>query len=257
MSGGGPGLVRVPVDGPCVAVFTTRRGGVSRGPYAELNLAGIGTADDAPGDVRTNRRRVCRALGLSVGDVVAGTQVHGTRVRPVMAGERPRGFDDPAHRWPEGDGLVCETPGVGLAVFGADCLPVLLWRRDRAAVAAVHAGWRGLVGGILERAVAALGDPRATAAAIGPGIGPCCYPVGAQVRDAFRTRFGEGVAVGEALDLTAAARIALGMAGVAPSAIWAIGACTSCDRERWFSFRRDGGPTGRQAGLIWGVDTQP
>jgi len=241
--------VRVPVDGPCAAVFTTRIGGTSRGPYATLNLAA--TVDDAPDDVRANRQGLCRAVGIDPACVVVGTQVHGLRVRHV---DEPSGkFLDPEYKWPEGDGLVSSLPGVGVGVFGADCLSVLLWRRDRPQVAAIHAGWRGLVDGILERAVRQMGGAEGIAAAIGPGIGPCCYPVSADVRDRFAARFGQSCLAGDAVDLVRAARTALGGAGLPGSAVWAIETCTSCDGVRWFSFRRDGAPTGRQAGIIWPI----
>jgi len=244
-------FVHPPVDGPCMAVFTTRIGGVGRAPYAALNLAG--TVDEAPGAVHANRQAVCTALGLDPARVVVGTQVHGTRVRHVGPDELPSPFLDATHRWPDGDGLVSSLPGVAVGVFGADCLSVLLWRRDLPRVAAIHAGRRGLVDGVLERAVLELGSAERIGAAIGPGIGPCCYPVSAEVRDRFAVRFGESCLAGEAVDLVSAARTALLGAGVAGSAVWAIDTCTSCDRERWFSFRRDGAPTGRQAGIIWAV----
>ncbi len=138
-------------------------------------------------------------------------------------------------------------------MLGADCLPVLLWRRDRPEVAAAHAGWRGLVAGVLEEAVAALGAPERVAAAVGPGIGPCCYPVSAEVRERFAARFGAGVVAAPAVDLAAAARVALVGAGVPDAAIQTVEACTSCDAERFFSYRRDGAASGRQAGLVWAV----
>lgn len=244
-------FVRPPVDGPCAAAFTTRTGGVSRGRYAAMNLAG--TVDDVPDDVRTNRELVCGRLGIDAARVQVGTQVHGTSVHRVAQTGAAGAFLDPTHRWPDGDGLISEEPGVAVGVFGADCLPVVLWRRDRPAVTAVHAGWRGLVNGILERAVDALGGGQRVGAAVGAGIGPCCYPVSAEVRDRFVARFGSGVVRGDAVDLAGAAEAALTARGVPSSAVWVLGSCTSCEAGRWFSFRRDGAPTGRQAGLIWPV----
>jgi polyphenol oxidase len=248
-----PEFVRAPVDGPCVAVFTTRRGGSSHGPYAALNLGG--TVEDAPADVAANRQAVCAALGVDPESVVVGRQVHGAHVRHVGSGELPSPFLDAPHVWRDGDGLVSSLPGVGVGVFAADCLPVLLWRRDLPKVAAVHAGWRGLVAGILEGAVTQLGPAARLGAAIGPGIGPCCYPVSVEIRDRFVARFGEQVLAGNAVDLVGAARAALVGAGLAASAVWALETCTSCDGDRWFSFRRDGAPTGRQLGLIWPISS--
>ena len=244
-----PELIEVPTGAPARAVFTTRRGGVSGGSFAALNLGAERGDDDA--DVRANRALVCGALGLDGEAVSMLHQVHGSA--SVTGG-------DPAHRgrflgalrgWPDGDVLVSDVPGAGLAVLGADCLPVLLWHRDRPAVAAAHAGWRGLVDGVVEAAVAALGDPSRLGAAIGPGIGPCCYPVSAEVRERFAARFGEAVVVGPAVDLAGAARRALGDAGLPDAAIQTVDACTSCEPERFFSFRRDGEASGRQAGIVW------
>jgi YfiH family protein len=244
-----PVLVRPPVDGPAGAAFTTRAGGAGTGAFASLNLGG-GQGDD-PATVRANRRAVCAALGLDPGRVAVGQQVHGADIRVLDRPHGPAPFCDALEGWPEGDGLLSRTPGLGLAVLGADCLPVLLWRRDVPGVAAVHAGWRGLVAGVVEGAVRALGDPARTGAAIGPGIGPCCYAVGEEVRGAFAARFGPGVVRGAAVDLAAAGRAALTAAGLPPSAVWAMETCTSCDEPRWFSHRRDRGVTGRQAGVVW------
>jgi YfiH family protein len=203
------------------ALFTTRRGGVSEGPYASLNL-GLSTDDDA-GRVCDNRERVRAAVGAQ--RLAQGRQVHGTRV--VVDAE---GIE-------EADGQVTTAPGVAAMVLVADCLPVALAGAER--VGMVHAGWRGLAAGVLERGVEATG---AVAAAIGPGIGPCCYEVGDDVRAVFGTSE-------PTLDLKAIARARLEAAGVRD--IHDCGLCTSCDAERFFSHRRDRGVTGRQAGLAW------
>jgi polyphenol oxidase len=150
-----------------------------------------------------------------------------------------------------GDGLATRRVGIGVMVLGADCLPVLLWRTDEPAVAAAHAGWRGLVAGVLAGAVRALGRPERVGAAVGPGIGPCCYPVSAEVRERFAGAFGQGVVRGPAVDLAAAARAALAAEGVAPGSIQAVEACTSCEADRFFSYRRDGDQCGHQGGLAW------
>jgi polyphenol oxidase len=203
------------------ALFTTRRGGVSEGPYASLNL-GLWTEDD-PGCVQLNRERVQAQAGAS--RLAQGRQVHGTRVVVDAQGIE------------EADGQVTTARGVAAVVLVADCLPIALVGRDAAGV--VHAGWRGLAGGVLEEGVAACG---AVAAAIGPGIGPCCYEVGDDVRAVFGTSE-------PTLDLKAIARARLEAAGVGE--VHDCGLCTSCDAERFFSHRRDRGVTGRQAGLAW------
>jgi YfiH family protein len=203
------------------ALFTTRRGGVSEGPYASLNL-GLWTDDDA-GRVRENRERVRVEVGAE--RLAQGRQVHGTRV--VVD----------AQDIEEADGQVISDPGVAAMVLVADCLPVALAGPERVGV--VHAGWRGLAGGVLEEGVAACGP---VAAAIGPGIGPCCYEVGDDVRAVFGTSE-------PTLDLKAIARSRLEAAGVGE--VHDCGLCTSCEAERFFSHRRDRGVTGRQAGLAW------
>jgi YfiH family protein len=203
------------------ALFTTRRGGVSEGPYASLNL-GLWTDDDA-GRVHDNRERVQVQVGAS--RLAQGRQVHGTRV--VVDAE---GIE-------EADGQVISGRGVAAVVLVADCLPVALAGPERVGV--IHAGWRGLAAGVLEAGVEATG---AVCAAIGPGIGPCCYEVGDDVRAVFGTSE-------RTLDLKAIARGRLEAAGVRD--IHDCGLCTSCDAERFFSHRRDRGVTGRQAGLAW------
>jgi YfiH family protein len=203
------------------ALFTTRRGGVSEGPYASLNL-GLLTEDDAD-RVAANRERVRVQAGAE--RLAQGRQVHGTRV--VVDGQDGE----------EADGQVTSRAGVAAIVLVADCLPVALAGPGAAGV--VHAGWRGLAGGVLEAGVAAAG---AVAAAIGPGIGPCCYEVGDDVRAVFGTS-------GRTLDLKAVARARLRDAGV--TEIHDSGLCTACDAKRFFSHRRDRGLTGRQAGLAW------
>jgi purine-nucleoside/S-methyl-5'-thioadenosine phosphorylase / adenosine deaminase len=212
------------VDLPgATALFTTRRGGLSEGPYASLNL-GLWTDDD-PERVRDNRERVRDQTGAR--RLAQGRQVHGTRV--VVDGDGAQ----------EADGQVTTQRGVAAIVLAADCLPVALAGPHAAGV--VHAGWRGLAAGVLEAGVAALaGGP--LAAAIGPGIGPCCYAVGDDVRAVFGTE-------GRTLDLKSIARRRLEDAGVAEIHDCAL--CTACDPQRFFSHRRDRGVTGRQAGLAW------
>ena len=211
--------------------FSTRKGGVSEGPYESLNL-GILTEDEGE-RVETNRRRLAAAAGIDFALIAMGWQVHGTDVKE---------WDGP----PEGelekvDGHVTARDDLAPLVIVADCLPVALSDGER--VAMVHCGWRGLAGGILEKALALFAET--PTAAVGPGIGACCYEVGDEVRDQFDTRFADG----RMLDLRAVADDRLRAASV--ERVEHVDLCTSCREDLFFSHRRDGGVTGRQGGLVW------
>lgn len=223
------------------AAFSARMGGVSEGPFESLNLGD--SSGDEWGAVAENRYRLAAALGLQAEGVAIGRQVHGIELaeHPTLQAGAP--FGAPGAPAPEVDGHVTAEPGLAALVFVADCLPVALAGPN--GVAMLHCGWRGLAGGIVARGVAAIG---ATDAVIGPGIGPCCYEVGVEVLDAFG-RLGWGVASGRRLDLVEVAERLLRAAGV--ERIDATDICTSCEAGYFFSHRRDGGLTGRQAGLVW------
>jgi YfiH family protein len=222
------------------ALFSTRRGGVSAAPYDSLNLGRL-TQDD-PAAVDENRARLAAATGHGRERILYGRQVHGVRVRRAT---EPPGDDRPVE--PE-DGQATALAGHPALVFTADCLPVVL--AAGRAVAAVHAGWRGLAAGILAEGVAAvreLGADGPVHALVGPGARGCCYEVGEEVHAAFA---GYGARVGERnVDLAAVARAKLAEAGAAE--IHDVGLCTMCRPELFFSHRRDGGVTGRQAGVVW------
>jgi YfiH family protein len=215
------------------AVFTTRRGGVSGGPYASLNL-GLSTADTRA-NVQANRERLAAQLGVELSFT---RQVHGTAIHHAGAA------------MPEGDGQITTAAGVAPAVTVADCLPIVI--AAAGVVVVLHGGWRGLAGGIVAAGVRALRAARAdeeVAAAIGPGAGGCCYEVGEEVLSVFAAH-GPSVRNGRNLDLKAVARSELEVAGV--SEVHDIGLCTLCGpSDLLFSHRRDGGVTGRQAGLAW------
>lgn len=223
------------------AAFTTRLGGVSEPPFDSLNLGVL--TDDEEGAVAENRRRLAAALGIDPGQVPIGLQVHGAEVIRHQGPQSPSPFAAPGSPLPEADGHVVTAPGLTPLVFVADCLPIaLLGPRG---LALLHCGWRPMAAGILAKGVVMVG---ATEAAIGPGIGPCCYEVGDEVLAAF-SELGEGVADGRMLDLVEVARRLLAAAGV--EKVESAGLCTSCESELFFSHRRDGGRTGRQAGLAW------
>jgi polyphenol oxidase len=224
------------------AVTTTRAGGVSAAPYASFNL-GDHVGDD-PAAVRANRAVLRADLELPA-DPLWLRQAHGTRI--VDAQHAPPGA--------EADGAVAAAPGVVCAVLTADCLPVFLCDRAGTRVALVHAGWRGLAAGAVERGVEALGLPGGHLLAwLGPAIGPAAFEVGTEVRDAFLAHDRAAAADFRDddgrlhADLYALARRRLAACGV--SAVSGGGRCTHGEAGRFFSFRRDG-RCGRMASLIW------
>ena len=222
------------------AAFSTRLGGVSEAPFEGLNIA-ILTGDDRQA-VRENRSRLAAALGRDPEGVVMARQVHGVNVQRHDARQEPHVFADVVRSAEEADAHVTASRELTPMVVVADCLPIAL--SGPGGVAMVHAGWRGLSAGIVEAAAAAV---RAEAAAIGPGIGPCCYEVGEEVLAEFEDL--DGVADGRMLDLPAVARALLERAGLAR--IESADLCTSSNPGLFFSHRRDGERTGRQAGLVW------
>jgi polyphenol oxidase len=237
------------------ALFTTRRGGFSRGPYESLNLGRL--THDSADAVRRNRARVQEQVGARPAHI---RQVHGTVVRTVTDAddEFVGPLPEEEIELPKADGQATRLGGVAPMVLTADCLPIALVGGGAdggghgGAVAMVHAGWRGLAGGIVAAAVRALRDLGADgplAAAIGPGAGPCCYEVGEEVHEVFAD-YGDDVRNGRNLDLKAIAREQLERAGV--QTVHDVGLCTICRGEAlFFSHRRDRGVTGRQAGLVW------
>ena len=214
-----------------LVAFSDRRGGASRPPFDTLNL-GARVGDD-PSHVADNRERVARACGVPAERLVLARQVHGTEVLEV--GRVSTGVVG------SGDGLLARGPGPVLAMLTADCAPVVL--AGPAGVAVLHAGWRGLAGGIIEAGVQRLG--RVDAAWVGPCIHACCYEVGADVTDAF-AHSGLPVAGPRRVDPGRAAAFALHRAGVVDVA--ASVECTHCD-PAYFSYRRDG-VTGRQGAFV-------
>lgn len=236
------GATAIEVDTGCGAraLFTTRAGGVSAGPYASLNLSP--DVGDDPGAVAGNRARLAALAGLDPGRLVSLRQVHGSEVVRLDAA--------PAGR-PCADAAVTDAAGLGLMVLAADCVPVLLWRMDGSRVGAAHAGWRGLVAGVVEAAVRELAAGVAVGAAVGPAIGPCCYETGEEVRERFRERFGPAVVRGSRVDLPGAAVAALVDAGIDAGGISVVDRCTRCSPAELFSFRGADGVCGRQCGMVW------
>jgi polyphenol oxidase len=225
-------MIRWHAPGPYVVAFSTRNGGVSAGPYESLNLGLL--TNDEPANVEENRRRLCAFVGADPARLAMNRQVHAATVRRALPAVRDR----------EGDGLWTDERGLPMLKLTADCLPVAVCRTNgRPALALLHVGRLGLLENVVAAGVAALGEGRA-AAVIGPGIGPCCYEVGEEIRDAYRAAYGAGVIRGRNLDLWEAAALALGATGV--RSVERTDLCTACNPRDYFSHRRDGGVTGRQ-----------
>ena len=228
--------------------FTTREGGVSAGAFESLNLSA--TVGDDPAHVRENWRRLREATGLAFARV---RQVHGRRVVEVEAGTEPV---------EEADGVATSAPGVAACVSVADCVPLLLADPRSGAVAAVHAGWRGTIDGAAVAGVKVLVDrygarPGEILAAIGPGIGPCCFEVSRDLAVRFRDELGPVTATprdhGSRVDLWRANEVLLRRAGLRRGQIETLGRCTSCEERTFFSHRRDRGLTGRHVAFISAV----
>ncbi|MGA9285110.1 MAG: polyphenol oxidase family protein [Solirubrobacteraceae bacterium] len=225
-------VLRLP--GGAKALFTGRAHG---------NLSSVGGEHAEEG--LWSREKLRAAIGVE--RLVRGYQVHGTVVCRVLSNESLEAIGSDSERQPsfEADGHAVAVKGVAAMVLTADCIPVVLGTEG--AVAALHAGWRGLAGGVLEEGVRALrevGGGGELTAIVGPCAGVCCYEVGEEVHSAF----GGADRVGRKIDLRAIAHERLLAAGVAE--VRDVEACTICD-ERYFSYRREGTSAGRQAGLAW------
>jgi len=224
------------------ALTTTRKGGVSQGPYARMNLADH--VGDDPAAVAQNRQRLQQQHELP-GEPLWLQQVHGnTPVNALECGTAPAA-----------DASWCHQAGVVCAVLTADCLPILMCDRCGETIAAVHAGWRGLAAGVIGKTVRRMQVPAENLLAwLGPAIGPQAYQVGDEVRDAFISHQDRAslafqrIADGWKADLYLLARQRLADCGV--TAIYGGNHCTFREHEDFFSFRRDGA-TGRMASLIW------
>ena len=238
-------LIEWEAPGPYRVAFSTRLGGVSEGAFASLNL-GIRTEDD-PARVVENRTRLCAAVEADPDGATMAWQRHGA----IVTRARPRGIVTPGTVYDHCDGLWSDSPGRAMLLLTADCLPIAVARVNggKPAVGIVHAGWRGLLGGVVGASVRALGYGHRLAAVIGPSIGPCCYEVGEEVAQPFREAFGADVVREGKLDLWTAAERALRAAGC--ERVERLDLCTACNNDRFFSHRRDHGQTGRQGVIAY------
>ncbi len=240
--------------------FSTRLGGVSPPPWESLNLGA--NRGDQPERVAENFRRFCAATGTNPNALVKNHQIHSDTIRPVTlkdvlpSPETPGSF--------EADGLMTDQPGVCLTIFSGDCIPVLLYDPVRRCAAAAHAGWRGTAQGIAARAVEAMThayacQPQNILAAIGPGIGPCCFETHADVPDGLRAGLGPDASdfirplpkIGKfSVDLKRANARWLERAGLTADHIAICPACTACGLDRFWSHRVQGGARGSMAAVI-------
>jgi polyphenol oxidase len=235
---------RLEADGFLVA-FTERAGGLSEGPFRSLNL-GLRCGDD-PARALENRRRLCGAVGIPSFALVR--QVHGAKVVRAGSERVGAGFEDPSTALGDADAIVTSSRRVALAVLTADCVPVALADPATERLAVVHAGWRGVVQGVLAAAVDCFPGPAEVRAAVGPAVGPDHYEVGADVVEAVAAACPGGAVTSRSrsrllLDLPATVVRILSTLGI--RSIDREEVCTACEPERFFSHRRDG-ITGRQA----------
>ena len=235
--------------------FTTRLGGVSEGAFASLNLGW--NRGDKPENVVENYRILAEAIGFDPEKLVLTRQTHSDIVRQVTAADA-QGFDN--HFYPESDALITNDPGTALAVFTADCTPVLLWDPVTGAVGAAHAGWRGTAAKIAAKTALAMADafgcrPADLRAAIGPNIGACCFETDDDVPQAMMAAFGTAAEPhitpkGEKYYVNLKALNALALRQVGVEKIDISEDCTVCQRHRFWSHRVTDGVRGSQGAII-------
>jgi YfiH family protein len=240
--------------------FSTRRGGSSNPPFDSLNLGN--SCGDDPDRVEQNRQHFFRTTGCHATPLQTLKQIHSSEVVLVRRGQVSA--DQP----PQGDALVTDQKHLLLGIYTADCYPILLVDPHHAVVAAVHAGWRGVAGGIVSRTIEAMKDSfgcrtESLLAFVGPGIGPCCYQVGQDVYKAIAgtcpaaeswflsdpqpdERYGPKWR----LDLQAGLRSQLEGSEIPGGSVFVLGDCTMCQTDLYFSYRRDGKATGRMLSII-------
>lgn len=254
LRGGGLGAIGVP------HAFTTRIGGVSGGVFASLNFGNPGELSaerrDPPMNIRANWARVLRAIGADGRELVEVHQVHGAAVHVVRAGEPARAGE--GGRDVKADAIVTDDPGRVVGVRVADCAPVLVSSGDGRVVGAVHAGWRGVIAGVLPAALGAMRELGAVdvRAVVGPCIGREAFEVGEEVASEFDRVFGAGAGVVDRsrakphVDLQRALVLQCEGAGIGAASVEVLIGCTASEPERFFSHRRDRERTGRMAAVI-------
>ncbi len=238
--------------------FTSRDGGVSAGKFRSLNLSY--KVGDESRNVARNRVLLGSSIGIPPDRWVAPRQIHGTHVKTVYDSDAGKGGVSEESAVSLADGLITSYKELALIVLVADCVPVLLFEHKCRVVAAVHAGWRGVLGGIAVSAVRKMRKyygcgPSKISAILGPHIGPCCFEVGHDLAKRFEEEIGQSVVRqreddGYFVNLGKALSFQLEFEGLKPNHICFTGKCTCCEDD-YFSYRRDGGTTGRQCGIIF------
>ena len=231
------------------AGFTTRRGGYSAGPFAELNFSRRWTAPEAK--VEENLALLARTEGFDAKRLFVATQVHGADGLCVDDLDREEVLSRKV------DFLSTGRPGNLVGIITADCIPILLWDPAHRAVAAAHAGWRGVVAGVVEAVVGHMAERYGARtselwAALGPAIGPCCFEVGPEVAEQFteRSLVVRLVRGRPHVDLHLAVTHRLERLGLDPGRVEVVAECTACNPDRYHSYRRDGSPIGQHLSFI-------
>jgi hypothetical protein len=231
-----------------LAVTSCRHGGVSRPPYATLNL-GYHVQDD-PEAVTENRRRFLASWEIPFDRLIVPRQTHTANVAALT----PSDLASPP-RLNDVDALITNCSEIAVGVLVADCVPVFLYDAETRAIGIAHAGWRGTIAGVvaetLKRMETEFGTSAGNCSAIlGPSIGPCCYTVSDDLARRFQDRFGKAVADGTQLSLWDSLKVELMETGVCPERIAVSGLCTACQTDDFYSHRKEGGQTGRLLALL-------
>jgi hypothetical protein len=231
-----------------LVLFTTRQGGVSKAPFDTLNLAEH-VGDDLAA-VKKNRQRVCSHFGLNLNKFTYVRQIHSCQIVKVENSGRTSGF---------ADGLITTVKNLPIAVFVADCVPIVLINVKQRQIAVVHAGWRGTLGRIVEVGLAQILTQRSKKmenlkevyAYLGPAICAHCYEVSPDLIQLFKQKFPQYKTwpCGNKIDLVALNRWQLLQAGVREENIYTSGFCTACRPDLFFSYRASGKRTGRQGAI--------
>jgi hypothetical protein len=236
-------------------LFTTKRGGVSEGIYSSLNM-GYSTGD-SKANIYNNRAIVLNDFNFGIDKMTSSDQVHGTQLRAV---------EDAGGDAGECDGLFTASREVVLSMFFADCTPLFFYDPINPAVGLSHAGWRGTCGDIASKSVRFMkecydSDLSSLMAVIGPSIGPCCFETGEEVASEFKEKL-KNISVNEyiktapgkdkfLIDLKSVNRELLKAAGLEDKNIFVHDICTACEKDLFYSYRRDCGDTGRMAALAF------